>query len=507
MKTYEDARATLEELELIENAVASRLRRNPEIFYRNIDEIDLVEHSGRFDHIPLPQKSANKVYAVKKSRRSRKQILAQEHEIESFLSQFFKHCKSLRQVEFDVSEYRVDDGSTEKLLKHIDAIKEGPSEDSHEFRDDYAMFSSSTPTNKNILSRKAQNLDINSYFTRDEQYGEYLDLDSFHQRWLSVVKNGDVTFLQFLSEVEKFTDQRYLLQPAINRNSSRYKEFVAALHGYMSGYAARAFPLLSWDMIHAKAQEDFHLVVTKPVPSGESGLFCIPCDKHFKAVTVYNAHLPGKRHVSNLRKHITFLSVEHSLHIFCRYLAKELAHTREFVERKLAFTAEERAQELERLTDVYNSPVYGSQEQEDVPENENEEAADRDDSAPDPSLNLPLGPDGFPIPYWLYKLQGLDIEYPCELCGNFIYNGRRQFDKHFGEQRHVFGLRRLGIEPSASFKGVTKIDDAKQLWSHLRSTSSGRGSPEAKLEVEVEDDDGNVMSKKVYDELKKQGLI
>jgi len=27
--------------------------------------------------------------------------------------------------------------------------------------------------------------------------------------------------------------------------------------------------------------------------------------------------------------------------------------------------------------------------------------------------NLPLGWDGKPIPYWLYKLHGLGIEYKC----------------------------------------------------------------------------------------------
>jgi hypothetical protein len=32
-------------------------------------------------------------------------------------------------------------------------------------------------------------------------------------------------------------------------------------------------------------------------------------------------------------------------------------------------------------------------------------------------LNLPLGWDGKPIPYWLYKLHGLGIEYKCEVKG------------------------------------------------------------------------------------------
>lgn len=32
-------------------------------------------------------------------------------------------------------------------------------------------------------------------------------------------------------------------------------------------------------------------------------------------------------------------------------------------------------------------------------------------------LKLPLGYDGKPIPYWLYKLHGLNLEFKCEICG------------------------------------------------------------------------------------------
>jgi len=39
-------------------------------------------------------------------------------------------------------------------------------------------------------------------------------------------------------------------------------------------------------------------------------------------------------------------------------------------------------------------------------------------------LKLPLGWDNKPIPYWLYKLHGLNQEFKCEICGNFSYWGR-----------------------------------------------------------------------------------
>ena len=42
-----------------------------------------------------------------------------------------------------------------------------------------------------------------------------------------------------------------------------------------------------------------------------------------------------------------------------------------------------------------------------------------------------MGWDGKPIPYWLYKLHGLNKEYKCEICGGASYWGRRAFEKHF----------------------------------------------------------------------------
>lgn len=82
---------------------------------------------------------------------------------------------------------------------------------------------------------------------------------------------------------------------------------------------------------------------------------------------------------------------------------------------------------------------------------------------------MPLGPDGLPMPYWLYKLHGLDREYPCEICANRIYNGRRTFERHFNEETHLYHLRCLGIEPSSVFKGITKIAEAQRLWKNTQS--------------------------------------
>jgi splicing factor 3A subunit 3 len=64
---------------------------------------------------------------------------------------------------------------------------------------------------------------------------------------------------------------------------------------------------------------------------------------------------------------------------------------------------------------------------------------EEDDDIPYNPKNLPLGWDGKPIPYWLYKLHGLNISYNCEICGNFTYKGPKAFQRHFSEWRHAHG--------------------------------------------------------------------
>merc|ERR1712107_1401 len=76
--------------------------------------------------------------------------------------------------------------------------------------------------------------------------------------------------------------------------------------------------------------------------------------------------------------------------------------------------------------------------------------------------------DGKPIPYWLYKLHGLNISYGCEICGNYTYKGPKAFQRHFSEWRHAHGMRCLGIPNTAHFANVTQIEDAMALWEKLK---------------------------------------
>ena len=85
--------------------------------------------------------------------------------------------------------------------------------------------------------------------------------------------------------------------------------------------------------------------------------------------------------------------------------------TKQNIERKSALTAREREQEVEEAmeeTQVVTEEVE----------------PEEDDGRIYNPLKLPLGWDGKPIPYWLYKLHGLGVEYKCEICSDYVYMGR-----------------------------------------------------------------------------------
>ncbi|VDM52614.1 unnamed protein product [Angiostrongylus costaricensis] len=167
-------------------------------------------------------------------------------------------------------------------------------------------------------------------------------------------------------------------------------------------------------------------------------------------------------------------------------LSEERDATRENVERKQARTVGEN---------------------EDDDEEPQVESDDEEDSGvPYNPKNLPLGWDGKPIPYWLYKLHGLNISYSCEICGNQVYKGPKAFQKHFNEWRHSHGMRCLGIPNTAHFANITQIKDALDLWNKIKGEKE-RQKWNPDLDEEYEDTSGNVVNKKMYEDLKRQGLL
>lgn len=59
-------------------------------------------------------------------------------------------------------------------------------------------------------------------------------------------------------------------------------------------------------------------------------------------------------------------------------------------------------------------------------------------------------------------------EFSCQICGDFKYRGRREFERHFKEWKHQQGMRMLGIPNNKNFYEVTQIADAQALWANIQ---------------------------------------
>lgn len=177
-------------------------------------------------------------------------------------------------------------------------------------------------------------------------------------------------------------------------------------------------------------------------------LISITGQKIYSKQTVYDAHLTSKKHVkaaakqaesgqapahpngppqdangngnghaaeSSKSKHRTAALLTHLTSKLLANLGPVLNDTKANVERRFSLTAREREQEL--LEQSRPKPPPAPVAKEGAEEEEEEERIYN-------PLKLPLGWDGKPIPYWLYKLHGLGVEYRCEICSDHVYMGR-----------------------------------------------------------------------------------
>lgn len=180
--------------------------------------------------------------------------------------------------------------------------------------------------------------------------------------------------------------------------------------------------------------------------------------------------------------------LEAKLRKICELLYETIVRTKENIEKKQALTYEE--MEAEREEEEVQADTESDDEEQQIYN----------------PLKLPMGWDGKPIPYWLYKLHGLGQEFKCEICGNHSYWGRRAFERHFKEWRHQHGMRCLGIPNTKNFNEITSIKEAKVLWERIQERQ-GLNKWRPDLEEEYEDKEGNIYNKKTYTDLQRQGLI
>lgn len=382
--------------------------------------------------------------------------------------------------------------------------------------------------------------EVDAMFTGEEAWGKFFDLTTLHEEYLNqpdVKGVKRLSYIQYLDMFDKFTLPACPVTKA-NKRKDQYFGYVGRLASYLHDFMQRTRPLEDLDRLFKAIDEDFEeawnknqipgwgnevTAVSAPTTEGTGeGIWCPDCQKEFKNDNVYKAHLTGKKHIkaAEARKtegnngatetsdapktsiqHLKDRAIaerEYRISRLAAAMSTNRTDTRVNVERKQGMTEKERQQELEALyaMDEAGAPGMGGDDSEDE---------DGEEKIYNP-LKLPLAWDGRPIPYWLYKLHGLGVEFPCEICGNFVYMGRRAFDKHFGEGRHVYGLKCLGITNTSMFREITRIEEALKLWDKLQRDKSSEKKKGENV-VEMEDAEGHVMPEKVYFDLQKQGLL
>lgn len=377
-------------------------------------------------------------------------------------------------------------------------------------------------------------------FTGEEGFGQYFDLTSFHKDYLNLPGVKRLNYVQYLEIFDSFTPPAMPIKRNDKISSDRYFSYVGELATYLESFIKRVQPLQPLTELFASFDKEFEQQwAAKEVPgwtdtkptSGASGpatqgtgegIWCADCEKEFKNDNVYRNHLTGKKHIraaearktagpsedkpsasqvkslAHSLKEREVARREHQIRSLTNVLKEERQATRMNVERRQGMTERERQAELEAIQAGLDT----------VPEtNGGEESENEDEEQVYNPLKLPLAWDGKPIPFWLYKLHGLGVEYPCEICGNFTYMGRRAFDKHFSESLHIYGLKCLGITSNTNlFREITSINEAIALWEQLEKDRKKERESRDNV-VQMEDAEGNVMPERIYLDLQKQGIL
>ena len=375
---------------------------------------------------------------------------------------------------------------------------------------------------KSRLERDAEEV----RFSGEEVWGKYVDFSTLHQEFCNLYR----TNLDYAAYLRMMLNRPFSSHVE-GSNSSQYAKYVKHVDDYLCDFWTRANPLVELNDALKTDEEPTteepaapRVLDLEPFHSHES-LVALGGDRLKEGLRALGLKCGGditaraKRLFSvkglqpddidpRLKKKKTggkkndVEEAEKRIELLLAKLGPTIESSLRRAERKFTRTKDELDQELE-------DEAFGAAQQI-IEEEEVEEEKDlEDDDAPPPLYNpknLPLGWDGKPIPYWLYKLHGLDQTFSCEICGNFTYYGRRAFEQHFTEWRHAHGMRCLRIPNSRHFHGVTKMEDAVALWEQLQERADKERFNAARDE-EYEDSDGNVLNRATYEDLARQGLL
>jgi splicing factor 3A subunit 3 len=452
----EQLRASHEDIELFERAIVEIMIDDPKSAKDNALHSHAAKHIR--DRIIERGKTLIELYEDKDG--------AQQNEIKSILGKgqalysiFYSKLEDIQKYHDANPDLKLERSEAEHILKTIDVDK-------------LVMFSG------------------------EEGYGRNLDLHSHYELFVNLegAPRG-IDYVAYLDSFYTFTE-KFIVK---NKN---YHNYLKGIIEYMLDFLSRSQPLTNFTEPLRQIDTDFEdsFAAGQFVPLGwqegdeevqKESLFCKECNRLFNNPTVFNHHFNGKKHKSAVARYMKTMKpiwyLENKINRVADLLLDTIEDTKASIEKKQGRNVYEMEIEVEPDVDV--SSDTSSEEEVRMTK-----------------ANYPIGWDGNPIPYWLYKLHGLGVEFKCEICGNTSYWGKRAYDKHFQEWRHAHGMKCLRLENTKEFHDITKIKDALELGRHLRGLE-GKGEWDADMMEEFEDDTGNVLNRKMYLDLKKQGMV
>jgi len=513
-------RATHEEIERLEDAVIQELDLNPKTLKENVLQANRI--SKYLDRIMSTGNKLAIIYEDKDGSR-REELSLMTGSGPNVYSIFYDKLRDLKDYHRRFPRQIPDDPQLGILLDDSENVPMFTGEERHgrclDMHEHFSRFLNLKI--KQYYSEKFNVVDYISYLTRffyfidalqykDREYKQYLQglfdyLISFLRRTLPLF-DLDKYMLEIDEEFDLKCSSGEFSGWEGRKSSEETMETIASASDRLSAVTEIKKEKIEEELGLAQRSttntkgENATLLEVKTEVSAKNNLYCVPCKRMFAKESVFTAHLLGKKHKKNeqlMRSPLNFQSfkefycLEYRIHtVASKLLGEQIENTKLNIEKRQARSSKELGEDSEEEEEV----VKLDEEEEEEPEIKMT------------IENYPIGWDGKPIPYWLYKLHGLGVEYKCEICGNTSYWGRKAYEKHFQEWRHAYGMRCLGIPNSKQFQDITKINDATELWEKIKKDTITQTWRE-EAEEEYEDKEGNVFNKKTYEDLKRQGLL
>ena len=381
-----------------------------------------------------------------------------------------------------------------------------------EIKDTNKRIANNNEINENISGDKMFNMmldEVNNkpIFSSEENKGRCVDMHFLYQKWINIKgivdyhnqnnNNGishhyyGLDYLTYMNTFDNFESVS-----STSKNTKEYKGYLISLLKYLKEFFIKVNPLLDHHEIQEIIDAQYKVKI-----ANKKDIFCEVCQKSFAKDTLYQAHIKGNKHLKKLSSlQINYINNNNNVNDNLSYYEFQIKQYHDFLNDIIENTKNQirkkQAMNLEELeADVVNESEIKKVD------------IDEEDTKPiyNPK-NIPIGWDGKPIPYWLYKIHGLGVEYKCEICGGASYWGRKAFEHHFQEGRHTYGMKCLKLPNTLQFKEITSIEDALKLQKKLLEDEKKKEF-RADIEEEFEDENGNIVNKKMLLDLQRKKLL